>query len=312
MARRSIGLARRRCAITNARFASNSWICGSRRVTRQRISHTTAARASRAADSAIATRSSSTCVRTFTPLACSSCASRSRCDAVGARLAANCANIAPPSPPGGRAGAAGTAAVARGVGRSLSCIAASSITSASSNPKSGRAPGSVTVAAGAAAAAGASPAGGGGAAATGGASVAAGVDGGAMGDMAGAAGDAAAGSRVNRTLGAPSAISFASAPVPPSPTLASAARIRAEPSTPAGAAPASNTISRTPCAVIRRTTSDTPDSTLGTSCPLAVTSAPSLASVTAPSLETVTSARSDAFCSSTLDVSCRSSQTSRE
>ena len=59
---------------------------------------------------------------------------------------------------------------------------------------------------------------------------------------------------------------FASAPAPPSPTLASAARMRAEPRIPAGAAPASNTISRTPCAVIRRTTSDTPDSTLGTSC----------------------------------------------
>ena len=55
MARRSCGLASRRCAITNARFDSNSWICSSRCVTRQRISHTSAGRASRAADSAIAT-----------------------------------------------------------------------------------------------------------------------------------------------------------------------------------------------------------------------------------------------------------------
>ena len=134
-------MASRRCAITKARFASNSWICGSRRVTRQRISHTTRGR--RVARRRLGDRDE--------------VVEHLRQDVHPARLhrAAPADRGATPSacgsprtartsrrPPAAAPARAGTAAVARGVGRSLSCIASSSSTSTSPNPKSGRAPGS--------------------------------------------------------------------------------------------------------------------------------------------------------------------------
>ena len=76
--------------------------------------------------------------------------------------------------------------------------------------------------------------------------------------------------------------------------------MRAEPSTPAAAAPASSAISATPWEAICRARSATPESAPGTAVAFAQTPSPLAVSDTAPSFDIVTSARSDAFCSSTL------------